>query len=164
MVGCTCNRRDNGKQSLNSWLLRKLLKKVGHVDEVKLFPRLVSKGLGKEAAAVSDAVCMVLSVVEGDPELGVIVTVVTSGREAAEAEEEDEADSSCRLSRCIRGRGGGGLRSNKSSPGNISAAPYTSPAFADRQRTNRQNRMVMDMLREKLVKDLVIDPWREGRL
>jgi len=42
-----CRRRLNGRHDLKVLLLRKDWKKVGQLGLVKLFPRLVSNGLGK---------------------------------------------------------------------------------------------------------------------
>ena len=54
-----CKRREKGRQLLKVELERKDLKKSGHVDEVKLLPRELSKGRGRgvvEAAAIASEV------------------------------------------------------------------------------------------------------------
>lgn len=84
----TWRRRDSGRHSLKVVLDRKFVKKVGHVELVKLFPRLVSKGDGNGVAdSVADVVVEAL-------EVAVVAAV----------EEVDEL--SARLARRIRGTGG----------------------------------------------------------
>lgn len=92
--GLTWRRRENGRQSWKVLLVRKLLKKAGQDGEVKLLPRLLSKGRGKDASADGDAVAMEDAL--DDP--------VDDGARLA-----DEA--SCLAYNPIRGLGGGGLRS-----------------------------------------------------
>ena len=90
----TWSRSENGRQSWKVLLVRKLLKKAGQDGEVKLLPRLLSKGRGKDASADGDAVAMEDAL--DDP--------VDDGARLA-----DEA--SCLAYNPIRGLGGGGLRS-----------------------------------------------------
>lgn len=77
-----CKRRDSGTHSLKVSSERKVLKKVGQVEVVKLFPRPVSKGLGSASE---------------EPEVAV---------EMDEAEEDVDVERSARLIRCISGSGG----------------------------------------------------------
>lgn len=81
-----CRRRDNGTHSLKVSLERKLLKKAGQEEVVKLFPRAVSKGIG---SASEEAV----------------------EEEEEEAEEDVDVERSARLRNCCMNGSGGGLLS-----------------------------------------------------
>ena len=76
------------------------MKKDGHDGAVKLLPRLLSKGRGRDAAAV-----------------GAAVAIVDAGDELAEPDDvgarmaDELLEPSCLAYRPICGRGGGSLRS-----------------------------------------------------
>lgn len=95
-----CRRSESGRQDLKVSLLRKLLKKVGQLGEVKLLPRLVSKGLGRGLSATDvEAVTRVVGVplvnVEAAADAEVGGAVMEDGRDVdvdGGAVEEDEAE------------------------------------------------------------------------
>lgn len=75
-------------------LLKNFRKKLGQLGEVKLLPRLESKGVGRELEPVDVAVLMAAVLIGAATPLDDILALV----------------SSCRACSCI-GRDGGGLRS-----------------------------------------------------
>lgn len=50
-----CSSSENGRQSWNVSSPRKLLKNLGQLGEVKLFPRLLSKGCGRDVGVDVDS-------------------------------------------------------------------------------------------------------------
>ena len=75
-----CSSKENGKHSLKVSLARKLLKNCGHDGEVKLFPRLVSNGLGSGVSPSGVADTMPVFPVEVGPEISDAVGAMLDGR------------------------------------------------------------------------------------
>lgn len=95
--------------------------KLGQLELVKLFPKLVSNGCGRFCAEEGGSAVIIVGVVagasetesDGDPDPA---GVVEGRRLDGKADVEDDTPSSCLRSRRIRGGIGGEFLSTRSSP------------------------------------------------
>lgn len=149
----TCKRRLKGRHDLKVLLLRNVWKKAGQAELVKLFPRLVSKGLGRgELGMVVDTVISEAVDEEAVPTLLVGATMV-DGRDVVDEGKDinvddvdmDETDESpaCRRYRSKRGAGRRSMRispflANRASVDLWDALSRPVPAIAVVHNTDRK--------------------------
>lgn len=106
-----CMRREKGRQALKVALLRKDWKKGRHCVEVKLLPRVVSKGVGRAVVGDSEVSEMMVSPVYSFFEVEVVDSLPATRMGSWVVEE------SARLMRLVRA--GGGERSKIISSGAV---------------------------------------------
>lgn len=155
--GRTCRSKEKGKQSWNVEFDRKLLKNAGQLGEVKLLPRLVSKGIGRSSCGNEVAVW-----IPNNDELACPAAVGAGMNDGV----ADMLSCSWRFSRRSRGAGMGcSLRSNNNADRSLSSgfATWTYSASAPGQQKSSPNsiahistvndchgRVVRDLLRARV--------------